>query len=229
MNLVEAIDAERRRISENLHDTAGPNLAAAALHLRAIETRLEVALPSADAEEVRRLLAEVQSLLAAAIAQIRDLSAELRPARLQYAGLVPTLNDLLQKFHARTGCAAQLEMPEAGSIAPRRLAPATEWLVYRLVQEALANCARHAAAREVVVTLQCAGDELLLDIRDDGVGFDPAAIGAAPRAPGSGLLTMQQRVRQAGGRFALSSNPGGGTRITAHVPLARRRTTRAPA
>ncbi len=227
MNLVQALDAERRRISEDLHDHAGPDLAAAALHLRAIDARLVSALPAPDAAEVRRLLAEVQSLLAAAITQIRDLSADLRPARLQYAGLLPTLDDLLRKYQARTGRAARLDAPlDTGGRPARRLAPAIEWLIFRVVQEALTNCARHAAAHEVVVALRRADDDLQLDIRDDGVGFDPAVVGTAPQAPGLGLLTMQERVVLAGGRYALTSSPGAGTRIEVHLPLAPRRAAR---
>jgi len=228
MNLAQALDAERRRISEDLHDNAGPNLAAAALHLRAIEARLDgaAATPEATAE-IRRLLGEVQSLLAASIAQIRDLCADLRPARLQYAGLVPTLNELLLAYQTRTGRAARLEVAlhEGGRPAPR-VAPAIEWLVYRLVQEALNNCARHAAAREFVVTLRRDDGDLLLEMRDDGVGFDPAVIGHTQHTPGLGLLTMQERVVQAGGHYALSSSPGAGTQITVRLPLETRRAAR---
>lgn len=219
MNLAQALDAERRRISEDLHDHAGPNLAAVALHLRAIEVRLDATLPAAAAAESRQLLAQAQALLGATIAQIRDLSTELRPARLQYAGLVPALAELLQRYRARTGRAARLEDAAAGDAPAPRLAPALEWLAFRVAQEAVNNCARHAVAGEVVVTLRHADDTLLLDIRDDGVGFDPAAIAAAA-APGLGLLTMRERVAKARGRYTLSSHPGQGTHIAVQLPLA---------
>ncbi len=141
MNLAQALDAERRRISEDLHDHAGPNLAAVALHLRAIEVRLDATLPAAAAAESRQLLAQAQALLGATIAQIRDLSTELRPARLQYAGLVPALAELLQRYRARTGRAARLEDAAAGDAPAPRLAPALEWLAFRVAQEAVNNCA----------------------------------------------------------------------------------------
>jgi len=214
MTVSSTADIERRRISEELHDQIGPNLAAVGLNLHVIEERLA----QGGDPELLQLLAESQALLSQAVAEIRDLSGELRPARLEYAGLEPALADFAQQFRRRTGIETRFNVALfAPGDAPGRLDGASEWLLYRVIQEALANCARHSSAGHVQVDLQCNGDIIELRISDDGVGFTPEAVAAGSKAPGLGLLEMRERVEAAGGKFSLSSQPGHGTHIVATV------------
>lgn len=217
MDLAQVLDDERRRISEELHDRAGPNLAALGLNLRAVENRLGDACKG----EVAELLSDSQALLSETIAELRDLAADLRPVQLDYSGLVPTLYERIERFRRRTGIAVQLKtrVPAPGD-GGERIASAQEWLVYRVVQEALNNCAKHAGAGKVTIDLHHDGRMLSLHISDDGVGFDPALVGQGQEAPGMGLITMRERVEKARGRFTLTSEPGRGTQIRVALPLA---------
>jgi len=211
-------DIERRRISEELHDSVGPSLAAVGLNLHLISDRLS---QGGDAE-LLQLLAESEALLTQAVAEIRDLAGELRPARLDYAGLEPALEDFARQFRRRTGVETRFNVAlGAPDGAAGRLDSASEWLLYRVIQEALGNCARHASAGHVQVDLRCSGDIVELRISDDGVGFVPETVASGSKAPGLGLLEMRERVEAAGGRFSLSSRPGHGTRIFATLPVAR--------
>lgn len=215
MTIASTVDTERRRISEELHDRVGPNLAAIALNLRFIEDKLAA---SADAE-VQQLLRESQLLLSQTITEIRELSGELRPARLEYAGLEAALADFAQQYRRRTGVETRLTvvLTPPGN-PPRRLDTALEWLLYRVIQEALTNCARHASAGHIVVDLRREDDLIRLQISDDGVGFEPDSIARGSAPPGIGLLEMRERIVEAQGRFSLSSRPGHGTHILATVP-----------
>jgi two-component system sensor histidine kinase UhpB len=217
MQIAQALDAERRRISAELHDRTGPNLAAITVNLSTLENRLN---GQAD-ESVAELLAQTRALLTETIAEIRDLSADLRPARLEYSGLVPALADRIAQFRQRTGLDVQwnVRLRQEGGL-PERLPGEQELLVYRVVQETLTNCAKHAAARAVILSLTHVDDILELHICDDGVGFDPATLAHRPNAPGMGLLMIRERVEEAGGTFYLFSQPGQGTQIRITVPLA---------
>jgi signal transduction histidine kinase len=93
-----------------------------------------------------------------------------------------------------------------------------ETALLRTAQEALTNVAKHAAAGRVVVTLSYLGDQVALDVRDDGVGFDPAEVAGSPEASGFGLLSMRQRVQRLAGTFEIDSEVGGGTAVSARVP-----------
>ena len=217
MTFASPVDAARGRISAELHDRLGPNLAAVALNLKIIENKLG----SLADPETHQLLGESRSLLEESVAEIRDLTAELRPARLEYAGLDPALHEFAQQYRRRTGLETRLTVALAppGQEAPR-FDPALEWLVFRVVQEAVGNCARHAAAGSVAVELRREGDLLRLQIDDDGVGFDPDKLGRGIHPPGIGLLEIRERVASAGGRFSLSSRPGHGTHLLVTVPIA---------
>jgi len=217
MNTATTADSERRRISAELHDSVGPNLAAVGLNLKFIEDKLTA---QADGD-LLQTLRDSQMLLAQTIAEIRELCGELRPARLEYAGLEAALADFAQQYRRRTGVETRLAvaLTPAGD-PPRRLDAALEWLLYRVIQEALTNSARHASAGCVVVDLQRVDDLLRLQIGDDGVGFDPDAIAHGSSPPGLGLLEMRERIEAAQGRFSISSRPGHGTHILATVPVA---------
>jgi signal transduction histidine kinase len=216
MNLSGEAATERRRISEELHDRIGPDLASIGLNLKFIEQTLAAGGEAA----LLQLLRESQLLLTQTVAEIRELAGELRPARLEYAGLEAALADFAGQFQRRTGVdahvAVDLGLPDD---APQRLGADLEWLLYRVVQEALTNCARHASAGRVDVDLRRTGDLVELRISDDGVGFDPDAIARGSKPPGLGLLEMREWVQTAQGHFSVSARPGEGTHLLATVPI----------
>ncbi len=202
--LVAAQEDERRRLAAELHDRTSPNLAAVQVTLRS----LALAMPA----EVREALAEefddLRGLLQDATTSIRDVCAELRPALLDYAGLLPALESHIRQFSRRTGVLVKLTHRGLDE----RLPADTEALLFRIVQEALTNCAKHAQAKKVVISLRKGKRHTVLSIRDDGAGFDLAGIGSAER-PGLGLLTMRERAEFAGGTMEIISAPGRGTEI----------------
>lgn len=214
-HLVEIEERERRELASALHDRASPNLAA----LQILFSSLADALPAASRAELAPLLEDASALLADTTAGIREICTNLRPATLDYAGLVPALREYVAQFRARTGLDVAIEAtPEHDA---RTLSHATQTLCFRLVQEALTNCAKHARAGSVRIELDVSHGELHLQIADDGVGFDLSRLGEAGSTPGLGLITMRERVELAGGHFALHTHPGDGTAIEIRLPAAR--------
>lgn len=203
--LAEAQDAEQRRLSAELHDRIGQNLTALGLNLSLLDSAAEPGLPAASRSRLR----DSQDLVTGTMAAVRDLIAELRPAVLDEYGLQPALRWLAEQHQRRTGVTVRVEGEEP---APRLPAP-VEMAMFRVAQEALTNVAKHAEAGSIVLELHRQGGRTLLDIKDDGAGFDPAA--QATAAPGGhwGLEMMRERAEAAGASFEVSSAPGRGTRI----------------
>jgi signal transduction histidine kinase len=134
----------------------------------------------------------------------------LRPAVLDDAGLLPALTAYAQQFTQRSGIVVQLHTD--GATAP--LSPAVQSSLFRIVQEALTNCVKHAKATHVTIELSTGGaQQVSLTVADDGIGFDADS----QISRGLGLLTMRERAEFMGGRFTLTSKPGHGTRITVLV------------
>jgi signal transduction histidine kinase len=130
----------------------------------------------------------------------------LRPTALDDGGLLPALAGYAQQFTQRAGVAVELHTRDATSA----LAPAVQSSLFRIVQEALTNCAKHARATTVTIDLSTDSDgHVSLTIADNGVGFDAAR----HTAPGLGLLTMRERAEFLGGRFSIDTAPGHGTRL----------------
>lgn len=202
--LVAAQEDERRRLAAELHDRTSPNLAAVQVTLRTLCLGMPPEVQAAMAEEFD----DLRGLLQDATTSIRDVCADLRPALLDYAGLVPALESHIRQFSRRTGVLVKLTHRGLA----QRLPAETEALLFRIVQEALANCAKHAQAQTVTVALRKGSRHTTLVIEDDGVGFDPAGVGNGGR-PGLGLLTMRERAEFAGGEMRIESAPGRGTKI----------------
>lgn len=156
--------------------------------------------------EMRRRLDEAQE-------QLRQLSHELRSPILDDLGLEPALNFLAQGFAARTG----LEITVEGSIGGR-LSPAIETTLYRCVQEALTNVAKHAEATRVWIELKQQPGQLACIVRDDGIGFDVRAIRVLQGESGIGLLTIRERLAEVGGSLEITSVPQQGTRLSFMAP-----------
>ncbi|BAL24512.1 PAS domain S-box protein [Azoarcus sp. KH32C] len=205
-HMVEVQEHERRKLASELHDHASPNLAA----LRLTLDNLAEALPPEVREDLQPLLDDANGLLLDTTNGIRDICTNLRPAALDYAGLVPALHDYTQHFSQRTGVRVGLDTASFDV----QLAPNIQSLLFRIVQEALTNCAKHAKARYVRVRLANCTSQVMAQISDDGVGFDPKQLADSDTTHGIGLITMRERAEFAGGRFTIMSRPGAGTEIT---------------
>ncbi len=198
-------EAEARRIARDLHDLAGQLLAA--VHFRLEE--LAEALPL----EVQEHLEAVRAQLHQAEEHLRRLSHELRSPILDDLGLKPALDFLGQGVGARTG----LHIAVEGSPG-RRLSREIETVIYRSVQEALTNVAKHARATRVRIDLERQPQQVRCTVRDDGIGFDVRATLSKPGRRGIGLLSIQERIAEVGGKAAITSAPGQGTELRLTIP-----------
>jgi signal transduction histidine kinase len=196
---------ERGHLARELHDELGGLLTSAKLQLALLRRR-----EAADSEpRTAEPLQQLGQLLDAGIALKRRIIEDLRPTSLRHLGLTRTLEQHSQALARSTGWQLHL------ALAPVTLDDAKALVVFRFVQEALTNVARHAAAKNVWISVQPADPgEVAVSIRDDGVGFDPAH----PRAGSHGLAGMRFRVQSCGGRFTLTSAPGAGTEVLAVMP-----------
>jgi signal transduction histidine kinase len=207
--LITAQEEERRRIARELHDGVNQDLAALSMALSAMETGLPEGTPS----ERRQDFAHLQERTVEIAEAIRHLSHELHPGILQYAGLAAALRSHCREFEREHGVPVTCRADDDLATLP----PHVALCLYRVTQEALKNAARHAKASRVWVTVERAGSELALTIRDDGRGFDLAE---ARGRGGLGLISLDERVRLAGGRLAIDSAPDRGTELRVSVPLA---------
>jgi signal transduction histidine kinase len=196
--LVEAGDAERRRLERNLHDGAQQRLVTMALHLRLIESKLQT-----DPEAAAPLVVEVREELTEALEELRELARGIHPAILSDRGLAPALEAV----------ASRSPVPVKLSAPAERLPAPVEAAIYYVVSEALANVAKYAQASNVTVEVASTDGRAVVAVADDGVG------GADP-AGGSGLRGLADRIAALDGRLHVDSEPFRGTRIHADIPCA---------
>jgi signal transduction histidine kinase len=206
--LVSAQEEERRAISRELHDEVGQSLSA--LLMEAGNAAALVPDTSPDSSDVRRHVESIKKLAEASVNVIRNMTLLLRPSMLDDFGLVPALEWQAREVSKRTGLRVHVTAEEAAGELPDQL----RTCIYRVVQEALHNCARHSQARSVRVIVRQEAHRILLSVEDDGHGFD------ARRVRGLGMIGMEERVTHLGGAFEVRSQPGGGTRVAAELPLA---------
>ena len=195
--LVEATDAERRRIERDLHDGTQQRLVSIAMSLGLLESKLP-----ASPEQAGPIVHEARAALTATLAELRELTQGIHPTILVERGLPAALDELCHRsaLPARLQLALEARLPEQ-----------VESAAYFFVSEALTNAAKHSHASEVRVAAACAGALLTVEVGDDGIG------GAAARG-GSGLRGLADRVEALGGRFTVSSPPGRGTTVRAEIP-----------
>ncbi|MFE6508880.1 sensor histidine kinase [Nocardioides sp. NPDC057767] len=195
---------ERERLAREIHDTIAQSLAG-------VVAQLQAAQGSADAEDVRRRVTRATEMARAALVEARRSVQDLTPAELAGAGLADALAGLVAGWRDDHGVEASFVVVGDATA----LHPEVEATLLRIAQEALANVAKHASASRVGVTLTFDGSEVILDVRDDGAGFDPDA----PRRPSAfGLGVMRDRARRLTGTFTLESAPGSGTAVSASIP-----------
>jgi signal transduction histidine kinase len=197
--VVDAADAERRRLERDLHDGTQQRLVSLAMNLGMARAQ------AGSEDEAKRAIAEAHEEAKAALAELRDLIRGLHPAVLEDRGLDAALS----------GVAARMPVPVRLTVdLPRRPAPVIEAVAYFVVSEGLANIAKHSQASEAAVFVQRAGDRLHVIVTDDGVG-------GADAAGGTGLAGLARRAASVDGTFEIDSPPGGPTLLTVDLPCNR--------
>jgi signal transduction histidine kinase len=209
---MRGVEEERTRIAAELHDGPIQRLTAVGYQLE----EASMTLSAADPEYVDQLLSNAQRQLYAEISELRGLMATLRPPVLDELGLGLALADHLDTFERRTGIMCFLD-----SDRETRLEPEIETVLYRVAQEALINVAKHSRAYHVWVYLRTDDDRADMQVRDDGIGFDPTAVNGLAGRGHFGLAGMRERVEMAGGTYGLVSAPGSGTLIRVRLPRRR--------
>jgi PAS domain S-box-containing protein len=208
-DIVSTQEEERRRVARELHDEAGQALTALKLGLQMMRDEL-----SWESTAHRRQMDAAVSLTDKTHEQIRILAQGLRPPALDSAGLDATLKGLCSEFAQRT----QIQIDYTG-FQVQALGPVAICL-YRLLQEALTNAARHGRATHIHVRLQRDAEQVCLSVEDNGVGFDPTAVLENQADPkGMGLVGIQERLKMVDGWLEIHSKPGQGAQLIAHVPL----------
>lgn len=209
--LISVEDEERRRIARELHDETGQSLTALLVGLQAIEER-------ALTHDVRTAAQRLRGVAARTVDDVGRLARGLHPSVLDDVGLAAAARRHASDYAKSFGIAVDLRLK---GIASLRLPPLVQTTLYRILQEALTNVARHARAQRVGVALKREGAMLVLVVRDDGVGFDTGA--ARGRASGLGLHGMRERVALLGGSVEIESRPEKGTTVRARIPYRHRR------
>jgi PAS domain S-box-containing protein len=212
--LITAQENEQRRLAGNLHDDAIQALSAARMQLSVLDAAMDKL--GVDAEgELRCAAKQVRGNLDHGLAAARTFLFDLRPPLLDREGLAPALGQQLDKLGQRRACKTQFRWQ-----VPGRLDPDLEVLVFRVVQEALANVASHAGARRVRLRGRLRDGALEVEVGDDGVGFDQAEARERAMATGHlGLRSMAERLEAAGGELTIDAEPGHGARVRLRLPL----------
>jgi signal transduction histidine kinase len=204
--LVQAQEEERKSISRELHDETGQMLTALRMELRGLQE-----LRTASEPEFNEHVEDAKHLAEQCLRSLKDMAMGLRPSMLDDLGLGSAVQWQARQFSKHTGIPVNVQLEGL----PARLPEPHRICVYRLVQEALTNCARHSKARTIDISVAASSDVLSVCIRDDGVGFHPDRM----RGRGIGLIGMQERVMELGGEVSIDSQPKRGTTLSAKIPL----------
>jgi signal transduction histidine kinase len=202
--LVDAQESERRSISRELHDEVGQSLGALLVEVG----RLAASVPSDDTQ-IKDHVDKIKSVAETTVQTVRNIALLLRPSMLDDLGLIAALEWQGREVSRRSEMEVEVQSEDVSEKMPDEY----RICIYRMVQEALNNAARHSSAKNARVTVEQTADRILVCVFDDGRGFDPQ------RVRGLGILGMEERVRRLGGIFTIDSKPGRGTTLKAEFPL----------
>ena len=207
--VIRAQEDERKRIARELHDETGQMLTA-------LDGPAGPRPGRRSGERAEKPVADARALAKRSLEELHRLMHDLRPSVLDDLGLVAALRWLADHRLAPKGISVRFEEGDV----PERLPAEVETAMFRAAQEALANVERHAKAERVLVQIGQQKRHLVIEIEDDGEGFDPDTVAPQPgSARGLGLLGMRERIELFGGSVTFDSNPGSGTRVVIEVPL----------
>jgi len=208
--LVRAQEDERRTLARELHDEVGQSLSAIMMEANSVGAAADAGeIAGQIRSDIRDRVSSIASMAEKTLNIVRDLALLLRPSMLDDFGLVPALNWHAREMSKRTGLNVRIAADEISDDLPDE----HKTCIYRVVQEALNNSARHANARNLQVIVKNEGPRVVFSVRDDGSGFDKRFV------RGLGLLGMEERVRRLGGELRIDSEMGRGTMISAELPL----------
>ena len=207
--VLEIQETERNALGRELHDSVAQDIGAVSLNLTIVRSLLGEPLEASVAQR----LDDSEKLLAEAAQRLRDVMVELRPPGLDEFGLLAALGEHARRVARRAGFTVTVH----GTEPQPRLSPTAAIALFRIAQEALNNIVKHAGAKRVEIHFETTGDQAGLTIRDDGIGFDPAA--RATRGDGGmGMLTMAERAESIGAHCTVESTPGAGTCVSVTLP-----------
>ncbi len=207
--IVTAQEAERQRIARELHDETGQALTAIGLGLRAAGTTLRQ-----DVDKAGSTLHQLEGLAAHSLDELQRLIADLRPSHLDDLGLGAALRWYGGEVQDRTSLEVHVEIEGD----KQEISPEVKTGLFRVAQEALTNVVKHSGARTATVRLSFSSEYITLEVMDDGSGFDTQIMSLDSRRPSLGLMGMEERAKEMGGRFYLQSRPGEGTRVEVVIP-----------
>ena len=203
--LISSQEVERQRIARELHDDISQRIAALTIQIDQFAAHV-------DSEESRASLRRLSMQTAEIAVDLHRMSYELHPSKLQLVGLAPALQSLCRDVSQQRGLAVAF----AHRAIPPSVPASVSLCLYRIVQEALHNAARHSQASSAQVSVTYDNGQIGVQIADSGVGFDPERVAHA----GLGLVSMRERVAALDGRLTINAAPGAGTRISVLIPLA---------
>jgi len=206
---IEAQEAERQRLAQQMHDGPAQSLTNLILQAEIVERLFD-----AEPARARTELGQLKTSANVTFQRVRDFIFALRPMMLDDLGLLPTIRRYTQQFETVNKLPVTLNLN-----GDRTLAPYIEVTIFRAIQELLTNVAKHAHASRVQVTLDLNAEPIALIVEDDGSGFDAAAVLARARERGStGLVTLEKRIEMLGGAINYQSATGRGTRVRVVIP-----------
>jgi two-component system, NarL family, sensor histidine kinase DegS len=209
MRIVEALEAERSRLAQEVHDGPAQTLSNAIFQVEYLE-----GIVAKDTQLARTELRFLREQLRRELGSVRTFISQLRPPVLDELGLTGAVTDAVGRMTALTGIPIRVDLAAPST----RLTETQQTVVLRVVQEALQNVRKHSGASSVVVASEMEGDDWLLSVRDDGRGFDVGAVAARGRR-NFGLQFMQERAELIGARFEVHSRPDGGTLVRLAIPV----------
>jgi len=211
---IEALEFDRRNVSRELHDSIGGSLAAVKFGLEEIVEKI-TQRPDQTAESLGKYIA----YLADIIKETKRITANLRPLSLDDLGLLATIDGLIRQFRQQY---SNIEVINQIDICEEEIPDSLKIVVYRILQEALNNCAKHSMADTVHVSLRKKGNEIEFELKDNGCGFNvEEVLNRDDPLIGDGLQNMQERAEICGGLFCLDTKPGAGTTIRLQFSLMR--------
>ncbi len=205
---VKAQEDERQRVARELHDQGGQALTGLKLGL----AHLQKLTPN---KELEQMVQELKNLTVSTMEDIHNLSLDLRPSMLDDLGLIPAIRQYGNQFQKRSGMEVCLNLPR---LIPRQSGE-VEITVFRVIQEALTNTAKHAKASKITIIIETTGNLLQVKVEDDGLGFDIKEALDKQGKKSVGLFGIRERVELLNGSFSIKSSPGDGTTLEFTIPL----------